>query len=382
MSGSLGNPLEVLRSELAKWWEDRWWLRDEYVRLYKERFSQERVNSAIGAVAMVFDEKWARSTDAHPACFNLLSQGSLPLQFLISLGQDLLAVRESLGFRKVLEDLREPRNFDSAKLELSIAALLSESGHEIEFHPKLTNGKESDVVARFNGEEVFFEVKIVRESEVTEALGEFTTWLGSTIDSLASSSGGRAAEMHYQIDLSSELADICRVGLKGNPRYFYDLAERTKTQIAEHMQRGSLDFCIPNMGSFTFRPKDVLPNSTIVHRPVSPSVEVCRILRPLFHGAIKQLPPDLPGLFVFRTAGFLEEELTRNEVEDFLREEAGEASHVSGIILLPVFYSLPSRWSPFKGFAVENPAACFPASSLHAFRTLVDACKLRHGSSR
>lgn len=374
--------MDELRRDLVSWRYDRWWLRDEYVRLYRERISQEQVERAIDAVAMAFDAKWAQSTNVHPVCFYLLTQGTVPLQFLVSLGQDLMAVQKCLGFRQVLNGLREPGNFDSARLELSLAALLCESGHEIEFHPTLANGKESDVVARFNDEEVFVEVKIVRESDVSEALNQFTTWMLSTVHDLSRSLGGRVAEMNYQIDLDPELADIFRAGFKGNPRYLCGYTEQTRAQIAEHMQRGNLDFCIPTLGSFAFRPKHMLQNSTVVHRPASPSVELRRIFQPLFHGAIRQLPPDRPGLFVFRTAGFLDEELTRSEVESFLREKADDALHVSGIVLLPVFYSLPSRWSPFKGFAVENPLARLPATSLQAFRTIAEECRLSQSSPR
>jgi hypothetical protein len=89
-----------------------------------DRISSEQIVRSIDAVARVFDESWVKSTDAHPASYHLFSQGLDPLQFLVSLGHNLLAVGDCPGFREVLEDLRDPPNYESAFLELSLAALL------------------------------------------------------------------------------------------------------------------------------------------------------------------------------------------------------------------------------------------------------------------
>jgi hypothetical protein len=374
--------MDELRMELVEWRQEQWWLTDEYIRVYEGRIPKEQINSAIDAVARVFNKKWAMSVDAHPVCFYLLSKGTDPLQFLISLGRNILAVQESKGFGRVQKDLRDSGSYASARLELSLGALLRDAGQEIEFRPKLANGRESDIVARSNGQEVFVEVKILRESQVTEALSEFTTWLGRIVDESARSLGSPIAEMHYEVDLEIGLADTFGAGLKADLRFVNGFAEQTRTQILDNMRRGNFDFFIHDLGSFAFRPKEMLPNSTIIHRPVSPNVELFRILRSRFHGAIEQLPQDHPGLLVFRTAGNLEEDRARSVIEGFLREEAGGASHISAVIIFPVFYSLPSRWSPFDGFAVENPSARFPASSLQAFRTIVDECTLIRNSAK
>jgi hypothetical protein len=374
--------MDELRMELVEWRQKQWWLTDEYIRVYEGKIPQEQINSAIDAVARVFNKKWAMSVDAHPVCFFLLQQGTDPLHFLISLGRNILAVQKSEGFGRVQKDLRDPGSYASASLELSLGALLREAGQEIEFRPKLANGRESDIVARSNGQEVFFEVKILRASEVTEALSEFTMWLWRTVDDSARSLGGSIAEMHYEIDLDIGLADTFGAGLKADLRFVNGFAEKTGTQIVENMRRGNLDFFIQDLGSFAFRPKEMLPNSTIIHRPVSPSAELGRILRSRFHGAIEQIPQDHPGVLVFRTAGNLEEDQARSVIEGFLRDEAGGASHISGVIIFPTFYSLPSRWSPFEGFAIENPSAQFPASSLQAFRTIVEECRLSQRPSK
>jgi hypothetical protein len=367
------------RNEVARWWEDRWWLADEYVRVYEERISPERVDQCISAVARVFDKNWVWATEAHPVYQYLLMKGLDPLEFLVSLGRNLLGLEGSVGFRRVLEDLRNPGNFSSAILELSLAALLREAGHEIGFRPCLANGKESDLVARLGGQEVFIEVKVLRESQSAQALGEFTTWLGVALGDAIRSAEDGIAELQYQIELDPELATALGAGPEVDSKVISGLIERTRNEVAENLQRGNHDFCIPHIGSFVIRPKNVLPNSSLSYRGVSPSFEIRRIMQSRLHEAIKQLPPEHPGVIVIRTAGVLDEGQSRLVIESFLKSVGSQGSHVSGVVFLPVFYFLPTRWSPFQGFAVVNPSARVPPSSLHAFRTIAEQCNLSCG---
>lgn len=121
----------------------------------------QRVNECVLAVSRVFNEGWLESTKPHGAAYWLVSKGLDPLQFLIALGKDILATQDAAGFREVVRDLRNPDNYESARLELSLAALMREEGYDIQFHPRLLNGKSSDLVTTLDDEEVFFEVKIL-----------------------------------------------------------------------------------------------------------------------------------------------------------------------------------------------------------------------------
>jgi hypothetical protein len=197
------------------------------------------------------------------------------------------------------------------------------------------------------------------------AVGDLTRSLGDPI-----------AGIQFQIELDSELAAAFGAGPEVDSGTINGLIDRAKHEVTEHLERGDRDFRIPHFGSFAFRTKDVLPDSGVSSHNVGPSFEIKRIMQSRLHEAINQLPLDRPGLMVIRTAGTLEEGQSRLMVESFLKGKGNQASHVSGVIFLPVFYSLPCRWSHFKGFAVENPSARFPLSSLHAFRTIVEECDL------
>jgi hypothetical protein len=360
----------------AKWWKDRWWVTEEYSNSYQEHISPEQVDRCVTAVTRVFHQRWLRTTKPHPACFWLLSQGLNPLQFLISLGQNLLATRDAAGFREIVKDLREPGNYESARLELSLGALLSETGHSVQFHPSLQNGKTSDLAVRTLDQEVFFEVKILRESQINDFLGEFTTWLGITIDEMVKLHDGDLKEMNSLVELEPRIADIFSSKVKNGPNFGRSFAERTKMEIAQHLTGGHRDFCIPEVGHFRFQPKDILPNSTITHLPVNSIVELGRILRNRLHGAIDQLPSNRPGIIVIRTAGEVEPALSYVEIQSLLGKSGDLAAHVSGVVVLPVTYSFPQRWSRFAGFAVQNPCAKMPLDSLLAFRTLAHECQL------
>jgi hypothetical protein len=376
--------MNALQNELETWPDSRWWQAEEYARIYENRFSHEQIDRAIGAVARAFDQKWAQAARPHPACFYLLSQGSVPLQFLVNLGNDLLSVEKSKGFAQIQRDLREPGNFESARLELSVASLLNECDHEIEFHPKLPNGRHSDIVARKAAQEVYFEVKIIREAQTTDALSAFTDWLMREVDSLIRSVGSPFAGKEYQIELVPELAEVLRAGLKADPEFVGTFSKSAWSSISESIRRGSLEFSIPRLGSFSFKPSQSPAHSTLSSHPLSSAMELRRILGVLADGAMEQLPGARPGIFVVRTAGGIEEDQCCHELMKLFHEKGDQASHVSAVILLPVFYSLPQRWSLFEGLAIENPLARFPASSLSAFQTLVEECALnqRNGEFR
>jgi hypothetical protein len=363
--------------KMAQWREDQWWLAEEYVRVYQQNISPDQVNRCVAAVARVFNERWIRSKVAHPAYEFLCIQGLSPLHSLVSLGHNLLATEGSQNFRKVLEDLRHPGNFASTRLELALAARLREAGHVVRFRPKLENRRESDFVACLHAEEVFFEVKIVRQSQNEQALTEFTIRLAIAMGDLTRSPGGQFAELHSRIDLDP------KVPLVGGPEVDYrvldGIIKRTTARVIEHLQSGNYEFMVPYVGSFRFGPKNI--TSQAISRPIpSPIVELGRIMRSCLRKAVRQLPKNQPGLIVIRTEGVLDEAQSRLVVERFLTGEESAAAHVSAVILLPVSYLVPAKWSLFDGFVVENPLAHFPIRSLHAFRVIAETCDLRQDS--
>lgn len=368
--------MKYISKELTRWWTDPWWLDDQYASAYRESISVEQVNECVLAVSRVFNEAWLNATRPHRAAYWLVSKGLDPLHFLIALGKDILATKGARGFREVVRDLRSPDNYESARLELSLAALMREEGYGIQFHPKLPNGKSSDLLTTFDDEEVFFEVKILRASVIDDLLSDFTTWLGIIVDELVAQHGDCFADKSSSIILEPHIADVFDSKSRLNREFHKEFAAQTKEEILRHLRAGDQDFYIPNVGTFAFRPKDVLANSTIAHHPVSSNVELGRILRGRLHGIVHQLPFDRPGIVVFRTPGDLDPSISQQAIQGSLDSLGSEGTHVSAAIILPVTYSFPQRWSRFKGFVVKNPRARTAVTSLCAYRTLISACGL------
>lgn len=362
--------------ESTRWWRECWWMEEQYSTVYGNSISPDQVNVCVLAVSRVFTEAWLKTTKPHRAAFWLVSQGLDPLQFLVSMGKDILVTQNVPGFSELVRNLRNPDNYESARLELSIAALLREEGYGVRLHPQLQNGKSSDIVTQFGDEEVYFEVKILRDSEIDEILSNFRDWLGRTVDELTvqSEAGITFADNNYLINLEPSLADFFAINGRANPQFHTAFAAEIKDKILSHLRNRDREFCVSNVGTFRFQPKDVLEHSTITHHPVSTKVELNRILRGRLHGIAQQLPPDRPGMVVFRTPGDLDPRASQRAIRELLAGLGPDGAHVSAAIILPVTYSFPQKWSRFNGFAVLNPRAKTSATSLKAYRSLIAAC--------
>jgi hypothetical protein len=381
LSDNLGSTIQMaanlgLFDEVARWQADRWWRDEEYVQSYQLAVSPKFVDECVSAVLRVFNKKWVLSNLPHPAFFEVFSRGIMPLNAAIALGRNLLLVRNLPGFNHLARALRDPGNYESAKLELALAALYCDSGYEIALHPTTQKSKKADLLTRCACQEVLFEAKIVRESDESLALRAFTTHLATSLNRLLRSGSGEMQNMHYQVRLDDQIAKSYAKRMATEPRLFAELVSQTSASIQHYLDRNTAHFVIPRIGDFIVAPKEAIPDSRIIGPPIDSHHELGRLLGSRLRGAIRQLDHDRAGIVVFRTAGILEELPSNTIVEAFLREEGQRAAHVSAIIFLPVFYWLPTRWSPFNGFAVVNPFGRFPASSLHAFRTLVDQCSL------
>lgn len=369
--------MRELIDKVKFWWQDPWWEAEQYSRAYKDRFSHETVAKYVAALSRIFDPSWAEGAIEHPAWNYLLMRGLNPLEWLISVGRNLILVEQSPGFRHIIDGLRQASSFDATLLELSLAAVLREAGHEIEFHPLLPNKKRSDVIARIHGQEVFFELKHLRESDLTLTVDGFAQWLGRTIDECLRSACGQIEEWGYQVRLDPGLADFFAAGEKQNEDFHEMLAHQVSTLIRESLLKGVYAFGIRRIGTFHFQSKANCPEASIVHDFASSIVELKRITRNRLHGALDQLPNDKPGIIVFRTAGALDAEEARQAMCALLGRAELETSHVSAVLIFPKVYKIVTPVSLFEPFAVENPIAAFPPESLFAYRTLISKCGVR-----
>jgi hypothetical protein len=71
---------------------------------------------------------------------------------------------------RAVRNLRNPENYESARLELSIAALLCEESFDVRFIPDSATENRRTWLRNATGEEVYFEVNILRELSVLSTL--------------------------------------------------------------------------------------------------------------------------------------------------------------------------------------------------------------------
>ena len=236
---------------------------DQYIRVIEGKILLADVDVKIERVARIFDAAWGARTGFHPVHQWLLSQGLEPLQFLIGLGSDLETVDGSPGLSRLIRCLREPREFESTLLELSLGAILGARGHTIEFRPKLPNGKEADFSIRKNSQFVFFEVKKMRESEAQAAASHFSSRLGFALTDLARPPDGLLAGFRYNVQLSPTLTTIFGAGPNVDGHLIEGLLAQVTQQISQSVAQGELSFEIENVGAFIFEPGKGLEGSAV-----------------------------------------------------------------------------------------------------------------------
>jgi hypothetical protein len=352
--------------DLSQYWaKDKWWLTEEYSRVWTYHgTTQEDVEDRINRVIEVFSPEWQQCTPPHPVLYNLLPQGLLPFQFLFNLGGNLRTVAKCLRIKHVIEDLRLPDNFESALLELGLAAHLKDKGHKIEFRPPLDTGKESDFSATYSEQKVFFEIKRMQPSncqQAMDALGREVGFVASDIEFNFPHLAGK----WFRIELDPYVADL----MSGEP----DADRPTIRSIVNDIRREVVSraethqaFEIPLLAKVTVVTERT--ESGVNWPMASCQEELKRFLRAHLQKAITQLHSDYPGVIVAQTPGLLDEDLTTRIIVGWLKESS--ATHVSSVVFLPVYNSMPMTWALFKPFAVVNEQAKFPAHDLQAFRDL------------
>lgn len=351
-------------------WREKWWLSDEYTRVYGERVTPEKMDQAIVRVAEVFDSAWAAKTPRHPAYYWILPTGLMPLQFLYGLGRDLLEVGASLRLPSVVKDLRDPFSFESARFELEIAAYLRTCGHLIEFRPALSNGKSSDVLATFGEERVYIEIKSLQESQIQLALNDLTRSIAFAVSDLTrETSIDPIRGKGYSIELDGSLSNLFGNGIDVDRRIIEVIKNQILNEIQSRAASGaSLDFDLPSVARVRI---GGVPEGSFVNCPRAPSVaELKRIVNGRIQEAIQQLHTDYPGIVIFKTAGGLELEITEVILQGLISHFGPAAKHLSAVIFFPEYFGLLTAWARFHPFVVSNTNAAAPVAGLKAYEHL------------
>jgi hypothetical protein len=128
-------------------------------------------------------------------------------------------------------------------------------------------------------EEIFFEVKVLREAQINEILDDSTERRGFLIDEFLRQDSGMLVGFRWRAQLEPDIADTFSAKSKGDPDYGEHLAESSLRQAAEHLRLKDYEFCIPEVGHFIFWPPGTPGDSSISHFPVRPAIELARVLR-------------------------------------------------------------------------------------------------------
>ncbi len=352
---------------LAYWAKEKWWLTDEYSRLWKYHgITQQEIDDRFSRVIEVFGPEWQESTAPHPALYVLCTQGTLPLQFLVDLGGNLRSVAECLRLKHVIQDLQLPDTYESALLELQVAAHLKSTGHEIEFRPPLDTGKKADFSAAYAEQKTFFEIKRMQPSKRQQAMDTLGHEVGfATSDIESDPRYPHLAGKWFRIELDPYVADLLSGERDADNSTIRSIVTSIQREIANRTEKQQT-FEIPLLAKVTVVTERT--ESGVNWPMASCQEELKRFLRAHLQNAIMQLHPDHPGVIVVQTPGLLDQELTTRIIHGWLAES--KAAHVSAVVFLPIYNSFPTTWALFRPFAVVNNEAKFLANDLRAFRDL------------
>jgi len=369
--------MRALSESELYWWKDRWWADEEYLRLYGDQVSLAEVDSKIDRVARVFDASWGKQVGLHPVHYHLLSKGTMPLGALFTLGRDLECVEGCTGLRAVIEGLRNPKEYESARFELAMGAILCGNGHEVAFRPQLPHGKSADFSSRKKEQIVFFELKKIRESQAQLASSEFSSRLLYALTDLTRDPGGPFPNYHFQVALEPELLSAFGAGPNVDIHIIDGAVAQIAAEIRTRLTNGEMSFELPGAGTFAFDSTKGTKDSAVSSQHTGPGRELRRILQKALSEGINQLHPDFPGIIVVQSSSELHESMTRVVISGLLAGLQNKGQHVSAIIFLPVLYGIGLAWAYFNAFAVSNPNARVNPIELEAFKDVSDVL-LKH----
>lgn len=356
----------VTESELF-WWKDRWWAEEQYMKLYPHLgITLAQVDANVTRVAQIFDEEWGKRNGVNGIHALLLMKGTMALEFLYGLGEDLQHVEGAEGLDSIIGRVRNPHEFERAFFELQVGAVLRRKGHSITFDPILPNHRRADVLAEKDAVKVFFELKKLRPSQTNRAVDSFVRELSFVISQLTGPKG-LLENCHYQIHLGPELLTCLGNGDDLDNAVIEGTLNTLTKEIHERVNAGQFSFEIQNVGLFSFDRNKGIVDSAIIHPGGDASLELKRIIHSYLKDAHSQLHPEHPGIIIIQTPSELDESLTERIVKGMFSAFGDRASHVSTLVFLPLMYALPGPWALFNAFAVHNPAARQPASQLEAF---------------
>ena len=306
--------------------ESRWWTGEEYARRYPIAESDK----ALDTLFEVFNDNWLKEIldrcvnkkgPSHPLVEHLVARGLHPLVILVELGRDVQEAKLLKNFDHMVKELRDPSKFIAAWLELELAAHCIRTGYSVELYPQI-RGKMPDLKLRFDGEDVFVEIKESHPSKIERACLETSTILLPEVTPV------------LEQGLSIE---ITLGGLPSEPQVAI-LREKISKQLAEPKPQALL------IGSLRvwvrIEKKDSASFSVVPSQEIAVS-ELIRLTRSIKHEA-KQIPSSESGLIILDAGclqGYSDREIISAVEKTFLKYKLPNIVEVT-IVRSYKFYKL------------------------------------------
>jgi len=354
-----------LAERVQECWQSRWWLDQQYAYLYGDGLSRELLDEAVGRVSEIFTGEWASRTPFHPMYGVLIATGSFPLVNLLRLGDNLLQVAGTLRLPSVIKDLQIASHFESARLELEVAAHLRRAGFAVEFRPRLPTGKRADILVRVQEQQVYIEIKKFAESKVHESTGWLVQSVNSALAEMFDHTPGLESRK-YVVQLELDVGNLFGSDPEKNVAVMGGITRKIRYEIVARLDGPfPLNFPIPSIGQI-FVGGDARAGSSVGCPLPSAEAELKRMLPRFFRDAIYQLHPEFPGILVTQTGAMLDPTFTTMIVSELLTHPDVKARHVCAVLFFPVRCAI-TGWSLFEPFAVLNENAAVPFQALSVF---------------
>jgi len=120
-------------------------------------------------------------------------------------------------------------------------------GHAVELRPTLPNGKQSDLVAIFEEQHVYFEIKRLRESDTQLALNRLNAVVFDALSDLTRDSRyPTLTGQDFKVELDTGLADLLGMGPDRDTAIIDGIRGKIVDGILSSVKQGQqVDFVIP-----------------------------------------------------------------------------------------------------------------------------------------
>ena len=243
------------------------------------------------------------------------------------------ASEESAGFEKILKKTTNSDRFDSSIAELEIAGKLARNDCEVEFEPTVGR-KIPDLVCRYEGKEIFFEVKTLANSIQTKKVCQTQRSIYNACGSMYRVGQIRKAmsapRLEKVSDVLSKAAEEAASGMKGvevcNKYVKMYLIPR---ELPEHIA----------LGSAWLRAKwesgEIPDDSRGLSGPPDPTKPVKRIMDKI-KKIVKeqQIPRDKNGILIISELPGLENVDSIRKITHMITEQVNGLENILAVVLI------------------------------------------------